>query len=393
MFEWLLELGAWKRLEAVLKGNISFTDEQIKECTPKAQTSDSDPSILSRASDKGEILVEGILTERFDFMAWFIGGANTTYQDIRASLALLDQDKTVKEATMVISSPGGKMAGLFDTMEAIRQFSKPIKAIVRGEAASAAYALASVTDSIEATNKSDSVGSIGIVVDVKVEENKIKIASAKAPKKAPDVTTDEGKKIVQEQLDDIHTIFVEAIAGGRGTTEKDVNENFGQGAMVLAEKALKVGMIDKIQTKAVEPKTKTKPRSDSGRKEAKMDLKELMANHRGLYEEVFGLGVIQGRDTERDRVGAHLVMGAHSGAMDTAIKAVKEGAEMTETLRATYLTSGKNNADISNAAADAAALAAAADGANSGTDEDKDKATAKAIMEAAAEKCNVEIKL
>ena len=86
------------------------------------------------------------------------------------------------------NSPGGELAGLFATVQAITDFSKPIKAIVRGQASSAAYALAAANDSIETVNKSDSVGSVGIMAIFDVDENKVAVASTKAPKKAPDVS-------------------------------------------------------------------------------------------------------------------------------------------------------------------------------------------------------------
>ncbi len=387
MFEWLLELGTWKRLEAALKSGFSPTEAQIEAFTPQAQVSESDPRILTRADDKAEILVEGVLTEKFDIIAYLMGGGNTTYQEIRASLALLEQDKTVKSATMVIGSPGGSIVGLFDTIDAIKGFSKPIKTVVRGVAASAAYALAAATDSIEATNKSDRLGSVGIMAPFKVNDKEVVVTSTKAPKKAPDVTTEEGRAIARESLDKLHTLFADAIAEGRGTDKKDVNANYGQGAVLLAEEALKVGMIDKIQTKS-----KIKPRVNSGRKEAKMDLAKLKAEHPGLYAEVHALGHAEGVKAELDRVSAHLIMGEMAGAMDVAIKAVKDREKMTQALNATYMAAGMNKKDVGTRAADDAAAAIAADGAAQVTEEEKDKAASDKILALAAEGCGVELK-
>lgn len=393
MFEWLLESNVWKRLEASIKAGVKLTDKQIETITPLAITSESDPRILSKADDKAEILVEGVLTERFDFMAYLCGGGNTTYQDIRASLALADQDETVKEAVMVFDSPGGSVAGLFDTITAIDNFSKPIKAVVRNMAASAAYALAAATDSIEATNVSVGVGSIGIVVFAKVDEDTVAISSTKAPKKAPDVTTVAGKKVVREGLDDIHALLAQSIADSRGTTVANVNASYGKGAVLLAEQALKSGMIDKIQTKAItiKPKKQTNARADSGRKEAKMDINELKAEHKATYDAVIAEGIAKGVTQERDRVGAHLTYGASNGAMETAVKAVKEGTELSQTILAEYMTAGKNNSDVANVQADAAAIAAAADNAaDVRTDEEKDAEASDAIMAKALAACGVE---
>jgi hypothetical protein len=137
--------------------------------------------------------------------------------------------------------------------------------------------------------------------------------------------TDEGKAVVREELDAIHDVFVESIAEGRGTTTKKVNKNFGQGAMVLAEDA---GQPQTQSTATAAAKTEVRS----------MDLTQLKTEHPAVYE----AAVAVGRDTERDRVCAHLKMGAESGDMETAVTAITDGSDMTMTLQATYLSAARN---------------------------------------------------
>lgn len=199
------------------------------------------------------------------------------------------------------------------------------------------------------------------------DENEISITSTNAPKKRPDITTEEGKAMVREELDAMHEIFVDAIAEGRSATVEKVNAEFGQGATLLAGEALKRGMIDAIAEptlKAVKNTKSTTARSGGNQPEAGyMDLKTLKAQH----PDVYAAAVQEGIDQERDRVTAHLIMGEKSGAMETASKAIKDGEAMTSTLQATYLTAGMNRSDVSTRQEEDAA-ASAADNASASDD-------------------------
>ena len=73
-----------------------------------------------------------------------------------------------------------------------------------------------------------------------------------------------------------------------------------------------------------------------------MDLMQLKADHPAIYAKA----VQDGIDKERDRVCAHLILGKTYGAMEQAVKAVKDGEEMTHTCQANYLAAGKNTQDI-----------------------------------------------
>lgn len=97
-----------------------------------------------------------------------------------------------------------------------------------------------------------------------------------------------------------------------------------------------------------------------------MDLTQLQAQH----PDVFAAAVKQGEAAERDRVTAHLTMGEASGDMKTACTAIKDGAGMTATLQAQYMTAGMNRKDTSNRQDDDK-QANAGDGANSKDDTDQ----------------------
>lgn len=97
-----------------------------------------------------------------------------------------------------------------------------------------------------------------------------------------------------------------------------------------------------------------------------MDLATLRASH----PEAFAAAVEEGVTKERDRVGAHLTMGAASGDMKTATAAIKEGKEMTASIQAEYMAAGMNRKDL-KARKDDDAEANAGDGTDTGDSVDQ----------------------
>jgi ClpP class serine protease len=363
---WLLESAVRKALEQAQKAGVTPSVEQQQQFEASRYSAEQaiGSRILTLAGRSAEVSIRGVITKTPSFLAMLFGGGNTTYPEIIAALAEAERDDNVEDITLAIDSPGGHFDGLFDTLAAIQSTSKPVKAVISNLGASAAYAIASQADEIIASNRAARIGSVGVVATFYNDENEISITSTNAPKKRPDITTEEGKAMVREELDAMHEIFVDAIAEGRSATVEKVNAEFGQGATLLAGEALKRGMIDAIAEptlKAVKStKSTTTARSGGNNPEiGPMDLKILKAQH----PDVYAAAVQEGADQERDRVTAHLIMGEKSGAMETASKAIKDGEPMTATLQATYLTAGMNRSDVSTRQEEDAA-ASAADNAN-----------------------------
>ncbi len=376
---WLLEASVRQAIEQAQKSGFMPTVEQHAtfEAARVGMAGGSNSRILTVAGSSAEVAVNGVITKAPSFLAMLFGGGNTTYPEIISALAEADSDPEIKEITLAIDSPGGHFDGLFDTLAAIQSTSKPIKALVSNVGASAAYAIASQADEIVAANKATRVGSVGVVATFGADDGTISITSTNAPKKRPDVTTEEGKAMVREELDAMHEIFVDAIAEGRSTRADTVNADFGQGATLLAGEALKRGMIDAVADSPLKAVKNTKTTTASGGYKPEigsMDLKTLKAQH----PDVHAAAVQEGTDQERDRVTAHLIMGEKSGAMETASAAIKDGQGMTATLQATYLTAGMNRSDVATRQDDDA-------GANAGdnatvTDDQGDSGDAVASM-------------
>lgn len=387
---WLISQEKASEIRQAILSGAAPTAAQMSEHTAREMAAEQEavastnlPRNMSVAGHIAEIRVDGLLTPKPDLFAWLFGGGNTTYAQIQSALGIAAADPNIREISLLVSSPGGTVAGLFETLAAIESIRGAKKISVKAsQAASAAYAIAATAGQIEATTRASSFGSIGVAASFTVDDKVIDIASTEAPNKRPDITTEEGKAVVRQHLDAIHELFVDAIARGRGTTVDNVNETFGRGAVLLAAQAKALGMIDKIPptpranngSSAMVDDDTNQPDApaSSGAEEKKMDIQELKAQHRDLYEAVRQEGVEAGVKQERDRVCAHLTYGQNCGALDVAVGAVKDGAEMTQTLMAEYMTAGRNKVDITARAQETAAAAAAVEGATTKEPEAQD---------------------
>ena len=380
---WLLEASVRQAIEQAQKSSFMPSAEQQSQFEARfgpSNVHDNENRILTVAGNNAEISVKGVITKTPSFMATLFGGGNTTYPDIVSAIAAAEINDTVSNITFAIDSPGGHFDGLFDALSAIKTAKKPTKAIIYNVGASAAFAIASQADEVIASNIAARIGSVGVVATFMLDDDRINITSTEAPKKYPDVSTEEGIQIVRKELDDMHDIFVAAIAEGRGTTANKVNAEFGQGGTVLANEALKRGMIDAIAApslKAVKNTTITTASSGNQPEANNMDLKQLQAQH----PETFAAAMQKGITEERDRVNAHLMMGEESGDMKTASASIKDGSGMTATLQATYMTAGMARRDVESRQDDDT-NANAGDNANSQDDAGDNSSDVASIIEA-----------
>jgi ClpP class serine protease len=369
---WLLSADLRAHFKHVLASGLTPTAAQeIEYAAAYGYDGTSAPRILQVAGEVATITVGGVMTKGPSLFAMLFGGGNVTYPEIVAAIDAAERDPAVKRMELVLDSPGGQFDGLFEAVAALQSRKKPLKAIVRNTAASAGYALVSQADEIVAVNRAARIGSVGVVIDTYLDPNEISITSTEAPNKRPDLSTEEGRAVVREELDALHQLFVEAIATGRGMTVEKINAEFGRGGTLLADEALKRGMIDGIQgspLRVVKSATSSKTAAIGGinPENGNMDLATLKAQHPDVYAAAMHEGVT----AERERVSAHLIMGEASGAMDTATAAIKSGDTMTATLQATYMAAGMNRKDQSNRQNDSADAAAASLAAQQSTDAD-----------------------
>lgn len=171
-------------------------------------------------------------------------------RDIRTAQAAANVSRIV----MLVDSPGGVVSGLSEGAETLRASTKPIVAFVTGNAASAAYWLASQASEI-IIDRAGAVGSIGVVATLSVQETpdqsgrrRHEVVSSSAPNKRPDPMTEEGRATIQQDIDAVEAVFIDDVAAGRGVSAAKVRADFGKGAMLAGERAVAAGMADRLGT-------------------------------------------------------------------------------------------------------------------------------------------------
>lgn len=203
-----------------------------------------------RFAQQGNIAVidiSGVITPYQNILSVLFGG--TDVQSIGEQLESAVSDPAIGGIILRIDSPGGIITGveeLASTIAAARG-KKPIIAYAYGNAASAAYWIASAADRIVA-GPTTSLGSIGVAMAVAKDQDKgwVRFVSSNAPGKKIDPSTREGQDSIQRRLDAMEAEFVAAIAAHRGISQDKVLQDFGRGDVLPAREAVRVGMADMV---------------------------------------------------------------------------------------------------------------------------------------------------
>jgi len=339
---WLLSQD-WEERIVIAEEMSARNADIIKPVTVAKKTSDIRNGVAT-------IDINGVLTRNREPYLDFFGISQTSYTEI-AEQTKYAVNKGAKRIVYKINSPGGNVDGILIGMDAIRNAGVPTEAHADGMLASGAYMLASQADSIIANDELTMVGSIGVAAKASTSNVVKEITNTDSADKRPDVTTEDGLKVVKTQLDDIYQILAERIADGRKTSIEKIRDDYGHGATMSARTALQRNMIDGIKSEFLHRyrngQSENKPSASQSAEThgEKMDIKELKAEFPGLYHEVYELGVAAGSEAEKERVESHLILAEGSGDYDTAHKAIADGSKITEKVKALHMAAAmKRNA-------------------------------------------------
>lgn len=201
------------------------------------------------------IPVRGPLMKSFSWLSWYFGAA--CYEQIALDLERSIEDSRVELVVLDINSPGGETAGLDEITDRIfvARERKPIKALISGTGASAAYSLAAAAHEV-ITTPGSVVGCIGTVVegedwsgfDEKMGIKRWRVVSSQSPKKRLDPTSKAGQSEIQQMVDAIADVMITAIAKHRATSVENVLENYGQGGVLVGDAAVQAGLADRLGT-------------------------------------------------------------------------------------------------------------------------------------------------
>lgn len=229
-----------------------------------------------------------------------VSGA-TSLEQLAQDFTTAVDDPAVSAIVLNIDSPGGQASGISEFAQMVRASSKPVVAYVDGSAASAAYWIASAAKDI-VISRTGEVGSIGAVVAIdtaKKSSGAIEIVSSQSPNKRVDVTTDEGRSLIQARIDSFAQVFIDDVAAYRGVSVDKVLADFGQGDMRMGHAAVALGMADKVGTlEGVIAELNNKNTNPSPKGTRIMTLDELRAAHPDLCVAL----VAEGATAERARI-------------------------------------------------------------------------------------------
>ena len=214
----------------------------------------------SREGDIAVIPVRGVISNRASMIEDLSVGMGASAERIEQNIRAAYDDKEVKAIILDVDSPGGAAAGtpeLGAVIRSMRGGDKPIVAQVNGLCASAAYWIASGCDEVVATESSQ-VGSIGVITvheevsrmleEEGITETIISAGKYKAEGNPFEPLDDEARANIQSMVDSYYSMFLSAVAEGRGTDNETVRTEYGQGRVLMAADAKRKNMVDRIST-------------------------------------------------------------------------------------------------------------------------------------------------
>ncbi|MFQ6279813.1 S49 family peptidase [Yersinia enterocolitica] len=199
------------------------------------------------------IPIQGTLVQKLGTLRPYSG--MTGYDGIRASFLTAINDDAVKGICFDIDSPGGEVAGCFDLVDEIyaARGAKPIWAILSENAYSAAYALASAADRI-IVPRTGGVGSIGVIVmhvdwSQRIKSDGVQVTiitfgSRKAESNPYEALSEEAKKAIQSDVDEMGRLFVSTVSRNRGIAERTIRDT--EAACFLAADGVQLGLADQV---------------------------------------------------------------------------------------------------------------------------------------------------
>jgi capsid assembly protease len=205
------------------------------------------------------IPIVGVISNRMNMVSEISGGGGSSIQKLTSQFRQALGDDRVKTIVFDVDSPGGSVEGAFELASEIfnARGKKRTIAVANAQAASAAYLLASAAGELVVT-LSGQVGSIGVYAAhqdeskaLEAEGVKITYVSAGKYKTEGNPTeplSDEARQALQEKVNDYYGMFVKAVATHRGDSQAKVRGGYGEGRMVMAQKAVKENMADRVAT-------------------------------------------------------------------------------------------------------------------------------------------------
>lgn len=249
-----LEASAVEALRDLLAAqHVAHNARELHEAAARNGATAGRPLDVAVVDGIATIGVDGLLVRHRTWLSDLLGA--TVLGELEAAIREAAANPDVRGLLLSVDSPGGAVHGTIEVAQAVRdaRTRMPVAAFTSGQMQSAAFWIASQAD-VVACGPVAFVGSIGVVaqhVDVSGAERLVgmktseitagkykRIASSYAP------LSDEGRAVIQDQVDHVYAAFVESVAEGRRAAPLDVLDRMADGRTFIGRQAVEAGLAD-----------------------------------------------------------------------------------------------------------------------------------------------------
>lgn len=245
--------------------------------------------------------LQGMITPQASLLALLFGVGGGGLMGFRDQLRQAANNPDVSHVVLNVDSPGGLVDQVPEVAAEIRQAreAKPIVAVANTMAASAAYWLASQAHEVVVT-PSGEIGSIGVyqlhkdvsqaLAGAGIKPTLIHAGKYKVEGNPYEPLSSDALQSAQQGVDDYYGMFLKDVAAGRGVDVPHVEENYGQGRTMTAQRAVRAGLADRVATleqtisRLSSGRAKVRRTSaDDGQPEESLDVTEIEADAEIVY--------------------------------------------------------------------------------------------------------------
>lgn len=234
-------------MRAYEDGDIAAEPREPKAATSRAGS--------ARSGVIAVVPIRGAIMEHASDFGPCEGG--TSAEQVSAAMRQANADDSISSILLDINSPGGSVFGIAELAAEIRSSGKPVTAIARSLAASAAYWLGTAASEFFMT-PGGQVGSIGVYgahedVSKALEAEGVAVTLVSAGKFKTEGSpfsplSAEARAAMQQSVDAYYGMFTRDVAKGRGTTVDAVRSGMGEGRVLGAGPAVDQKMVDGVMT-------------------------------------------------------------------------------------------------------------------------------------------------
>lgn len=199
--------------------------------------------------------IEGVLAPKANLFMRVSGGASTQLLSKQVESAIADP--RVRSLILQVDSGGGSALGVPELSDTIRELAaiKPIVSVTDGVMASGAYWLGSAANAVFGSGTTVQVGAIGVVMTHNYTPNSsgaqtTEITAGRYKRMATSAKPldEEASAYLQQMVDHIYSVFVDAVAQNRGMSAEDVLQHMADGRIFIGQQAVDAGLLDGFMT-------------------------------------------------------------------------------------------------------------------------------------------------